>query len=652
MEKLTKLFEPIKVGPMELKNRIVMTGIAITSTEDTSKLGVLHDKYVEYFEERARGGVGLIIFPDTCVDRNLRFQSHPCIGGDEFNPGLSSVTEVVHMWGAKIAPDLWYSDAIYRQDIYWHPPFPYGSDWRPLSTSPLSFKRRVATELNIDEIQEVEELFADAALRARLTGFDAIHLAGHFGFFINQFMSPFFNKRTDIYGGNLENRMRLPIEIIDRIKDKVGDTLPIIFRLSADEFTKGGLTIKDTKIIAKKLQDAGVDILNIIAGLGFHPDQFYQNIPVMGSPQGPFVDLAAQIKEVVDIPVIVAGRITAPLFAEKILEDGKADMVGMARQLVADPEWPVKVAEGRLLDIIPCIGCNVCLERLIDKTISRCSVNAALGREKEFRIVQAVKPLKVFVVGGGPAGMEAARVAALKGHRVSLYEKEGMLGGQLILSSKPPYKDEIKQFREYLIRQVEQAGVEVKLGVEVTPETIKDAAPDVVIVATGALPLVPEIPGIDGRNVVTAWDVLAGKEVEERVVIVGGGMVGCQTAEYLIHKGKKVSIVEMLPEIASDVEKFTVRTVLLKRLAGYGLNIFVNSTVEAVNEEGLVITQLGEKKVVEADNVILAIGAVPNDMLTKKLRNSIRNLYVIGDCSGPNKIMHAINQASYVARQI
>jgi len=652
MKKLTSLFEPIKVGPMELKNRIVMTGIAITSTEDTSKLGVIHDKYVDYFEERARGGVGLIIFPDTCVDRNLRFQSHPCIGGDEFNPGLSSVTEAVHMWGAKIAPDLWYSDAMYRQDIYWHPPFPYGSDWRPLSTSPLSFEPQMTTDFSIDEIQEVEELFADAALRARLTGFDAIHLAGHFGFFINQFMSPFFNKRTDMYGGSLENRMRLPVEIIDRIKAKVGNALPIIFRLSADEFTDGGLTIEETKVIVKKLQDAGVDMLNIIAGLGFHPDQFYQNIPVMGSPQGPFVDLAAQIKRVVDIPVIVAGRITDPLFAEKILEDEKADMVGMARQLLADPEWPVKAAEGRLSDIIPCIGCNVCLERLIDRTISRCSVNAALGREKEFRIVPAVKQLKVLVVGGGPAGMEAARVAALRGHMVSLYEKESMLGGQLVLSSKPPYKDEIRQFMEYLIRQVKQGGIEITLGVAVTPETIKDAAPDVVILATGALPLVPEIPGIDGRNVVTAWDVLSGKEVGERVVIVGGGMVGCETAEYLIHKEKKVSIVEMLPEIASDVERFTVRTALLKRLAGYNLNIFVNSTAEAVNEKGLVTTQLGEKKVVEAHNVILAMGAVPNDMLIKKLRNSIRNFYVIGDCSRPNRILHAINQASYVARQI
>jgi len=648
MEKLTKLFEPIKVGAIELKNRIVMTGFAMTSAEDTTKAGVVHQKYIDYFEERAKGGVGLIILPDTCVDRDLRFQAHPCIGGDEFNPGLSSLTEAVHMWGAKIAPDLWHNG--YRFDTDWQTHGPYGKDWRPLSSSPLSFQGRVSREMNTEEIKAVEELFADAAARAKATGFDAIQLAGHFGFLIAQFLSPRFNKRTDIYGGNLENRMRFALEIIAGIKDKIGNALPIIFRLSADDLIEEGITIEDSKTIAKKLEDAGVDCLNIIAGLDL-PDKLHLHIFPMGSPQGPFVDLGARIKEVVGIPVITAGRITEPLFAERILQDGRTDMVGMARQLVSDPEWPVKAAEGRFSDIAPCIGCNVCLQNLFARTISRCSVNAALGREREYRIVRAVKPLKVLVVGSGPAGMEAARIAALRGHMVSLYEKEGTLGGQLILSSQPPYKDEVRKFGEYLIHQVEEVGMEIKLGIEVTPETVEDVAPDVVIVATGVLPLVPEIPGIDGRNVVTAWDVLAGKEVGKEVVVAGGGMVGCETAEYLIHRGKKVSIVEMLPEIALDVE-MTNRSALLERFSRYEFNIMVNSKAEEVTEKGLVITQMGEKKVVEADNVILAMGAVPNDTLTKKLRNRIHHLYPIGDCVKPSRIVDAINQASYIGRQI
>jgi len=650
MGRVTKLFEPIRIGAMELRNRVVMTGIAINSAEDTTMSGVLHQKYIDFFEERAKGGTGLIILPDTCIDRNLRFQSHPCIGGDEFNPGLSALTEAVHIWGAKIAPDLYHGG--YLHTTFMSPQFPYGEDWRPLSSSSnFSFMGRVSREMNTEEIEAVERQFAEAALRAKMTGFDAVHLAGHYGFLIAQFLSPAFNKRTDHYGGSLENRMRFAVEIVEKIREKIGPALPIIFRLSADELIEGGLTLKETAVIAKRLEEAGVDCLNITGGLGLL-EVYHRSIPPMGSPQGPFVELAAKIKQAVTIPVIIAGRIIDPLFAEKIIEDGKADMVGMARQLFADPEWPVKAWEGRLSDIAPCIGCNVCIQTLLERTISRCSVNPAVGREREFRIIPALKPLKVVVVGGGPAGMEAARVAALRGHRVSLYERENTLGGQLLLSVKPPFKDEMRKFTEYLVHQVEKAGVEINLSVEVTPEIVKEESPDVVIAATGVRPLIPQIPGISGRNVVTAWDVLAGREVGERVVIAGGGMVGCETAEYLIQKGKRVSIVEMLPEVASDVEKLTVRRAMMERFSHYELDIMVNSKVEEVTGEGLVITQHGERKVVVADTVVLALGAVPNDTLPRQLRNTIQRLYTIGDGLKPGRIVDAMNQASYLAHHL
>jgi NADPH-dependent 2,4-dienoyl-CoA reductase/sulfur reductase-like enzyme len=290
---------------------------------------------------------------------------------------------------------------------------------------------------------------------------------------------------------------------------------------------------------------------------------------------------------------------------------------------------------------------------LNEKKVSRCSVNAALGREREFRIVPTLKPLSVMVVGGGPAGLESARIAALRGHAVSLYEKDQELGGQLILSARPPYKDEIRKFREYLVRQVGKAGVEIKLGIEVTEATVKAVTPDVVILATGVLPLCPEIPGALGHNVVTAWDVLAGKKVGKRVVISGGGMVGCETAEYLLERGHKVSIVEMLSQIASDLEPYTVRKILLQRLSKYdGLDILVNSQVERITGKGLVVKQNGDEKLVDANSVVLAMGAVPNSILARKLRHIIPNLFVIGDCSKAGRIEDAINQAAWVARQI
>ncbi|MFC1965037.1 FAD-dependent oxidoreductase [Chloroflexota bacterium] len=687
MVRVTRLFEPIKIGTLQLDNRIVMSGFPLISTEDTSQSGVIHEKYVDFFEERAKGGAGLIILPDTCVDRNVRFQSHPCIGGIEFNPGLSSLTEAVHMWGTKIAPDLMLDGTMWElRDKDWHPMFPFSSDWRPYNTSPLSYDWRVAKQVDmpLDLIPEVEELFADAALRARVTGFDAIQLAGQFGMLISQFLSPYFNKRTDAYGGSLENRMRFAIEIIEKIRNRIGETLPIIFRLSADEFVEGGLRIGESKIIAKCLEDAGVNMLNICVGIlrpsrhdrDLHiavpqatsfPTQALSTdlsnqvepvkgidviIPPMGSTQGTYVDLAAQIKRVVNIPVMYAGRITEPLFAEQLLEEGKIDLVGMARQLVADPYWPTKVSQSRYSDIVPCLGCGECFQRILIQKVSRCSVNAAVGREKEFKIVSSSKPLKIMVVGGGPAGMEMARVAALRNHTVSIYEKEDRLGGQLILAAKPPYKNEIRQLMEYLVLQVQRLGTEINLGSEVTIETIRYFAPDVVIIATGARPLVPEIAGVGNANVITAWEVLAGREVGKKVVIAGGGMVGCETAEFLVDRRAEVSIVEMLPEIASDVERHTNRPVLLERLSKYDINILTNSLAEAVTDRGLLINQSGQKKVVEADTIVLAMGVISNNALAIEARNRFPRVHMIGDCVRPGRISNAINQASYLARQI
>ena len=649
MKKLTRLFEPIKVGTMELKNRIAMTGFAITTEEDTTMGGVLHRKYIDFFEERARGGVGLITLPDTAVDPDLRFQSHMCLGGDEFNPGLSALTEAVHAWGAKVAPDLHHPGSRYESGAHFY--HPYGKGYRPLSSSSVSLWGSMPREMNTEDIEQVQELYANAAFRAKICGFDAVQLAGSYGYLINQFMSPLFNKRTDKYGGSLENRLRFPIEIISGIKAKIGNSLPIIFRLGADEFIEGGLTAQEVRIIVRKLQDAGVDMFNIVAGLEVK-GKYHVCLPPMGSPQGIIVDLGARIKEAVDIPVMIVGRITDPVFAEKILEEGKADLVGMARQLAADPEWAVKAAEERFSDIAPCIGCNVCVERLLEHRVSRCSVNAAMGREKEFRFTPTSKPSKVMVVGGGPAGMEAARVAASRGHKVFLYDKGKILGGQLITASIPPYKDVLREFREYLIHQIKELAVEVKLGNEVTPATVKKVAPDVVIVATGALPLVPQISGIKGTNVMTAWDVLNGKEVSEKVIIAGGGMVGCETAEYLVKQhNKTVTIVEMLPEIALDVEASN-RSALLERFSDYNLTIMVNSMVEAVNNKGLLIIKDGMKRTVVADTVVIALGAVASDELAKKLRAVVKNLFIIGDCYKPGRIVDAVNQASYVARQI
>jgi 2,4-dienoyl-CoA reductase-like NADH-dependent reductase (Old Yellow Enzyme family)/thioredoxin reductase len=650
MDKLTRLFEPINIGSLKLKNRVVMCGFGLSTPEDTSKVGVLHERYVDFFAERARGETGLIILPDTVIDRNLRFRSHPCIGGDEFMPGLHALTEAVHMWGGRIAPDLWYSDNMYRDYPEWNPPYPYGNDWRPLSTSPGRFINKPVISMSPREIREVQDLFADASARAVAAGFDAIQLAGHFGFIFNQYLSPYFNKRTDQYGGSLENRLRFTLETLDIIKQRIGDALPIIFRLSADELTPGGLRIGDTQIIARRLEQAGVAALNVTAGLCWM-GHLYKIMPPTGTPKGVFVELAARIREAVSIPVIVATRITDPLHAENILAEGKADLIGMARQLVADPEWTVKAAAGRYTDIVPCIGCNACVQRL-GTGLSRCSVNAALGREREFAIRPAARPKKVLVAGGGPAGLEAARVAALRGHQVTLLEKGPVLGGQLALAATPPFKDEIGSLTDYLAGQIKALGVRVRLDTEATAEIVAAEAADVVIVATGARPAVPSLPGVHQKNVLTAWDVLAGAAVGHRVAVVGGGMVGCETAEYLVRKGHDVTIIEMLSDIALDAERSTVRPTLMERFADYPFTILIGSRVTAIQPGGVMVKGPEGERLVSADHVVLALGVTSCDELAGDLRGSTARVFTVGDSFKPGKIIDAVNHASFIARQI
>lgn len=647
------LFSPIDIGRVRVKNRVVMTGFPLIVAEDTSRPGVVHDKYIDFWEARAKGGAGLIVLPDTFPDRNLRIQSHPCIGGDEFNPGLGALTEAVHTWGAKIAPDLMFPGISMGE---WHPVFPFGHEWSPLSTNPLNYDPRVQSgaETSVERMRECLNLYVEAAQRAKVVGFDFIHLAGQFGFFIGQYLSPATNHRTDKYGGSFENRLRYPLEIIRAIKDKIGDDLPMIFRMSADEFCDGGLTIDDTTEIARRLEAEGVDALNVTVGLLMSPDPMQRTkiMPPTGSAQGEFVPLAARIKKAVRIPVTIVGRITKPDFAERTLVEDQADMIGMARQLVADAEWPLKAFEGRPEDIAPCIGCNDCHERFFTNLSTRCSVNATVGREREFRITPAHKALKVMVIGGGPAGMEFARIASLRGHKVSLYEKESTLGGQLNLASIPPHKEDLKDLWQYLVHQVKTTPVSVRTDSTVTLETVRKANPDLVVLATGGKPRKLDLPGRGTLKTVSAWEVLKGAVVGKRVVIVGGGMVGCETAEYLMEKGKNVTVIEMLPEIASDVARHTTRVLLLERFKKSTIKVLVNAKALALSKSGLEVNVKGKKIIVAADTFVVATGTDSDDSLAANIPAGPWKAIRIGDCNRPARLIDAINQASYIARLI
>lgn len=650
MAKLEKLFEPIRIGKLELRNRIVMAPI---NSHLGTELGGVNDRLIDYYVERAKGGVGLIISDAMCIDWPVGKAGTSPLRIDEWKyvDGLHDLAEAVHQYGTKLAAQLHHAGRQNSVAVCTE-----GQELVAPSAIPcLPTGFDMPRALTIKEIEELVNKFVLAAQRAKAADFDSVEIHGAHGYLITQFMSPHTNKRTDEYGGDFDGRMKFPLKIVEGIRAAVGRDFPILFRMCADEYIEGGLTLEDNKLIAQRLKAAGVDALDVTSGIYESPPAWHAWIyPIYDMPSGCRVYLAEEIKKVVDIPVIASGKLGDPVLAEEVLKDDKADLVGIGRALLVDPELPKKASEGRLDDIRPCLYCDeVCVGGLSHLWHIGCQVNSALGREREYQIKPAEKAKRVVIVGGGPAGMEAARVAALRGHNVTLYEKEERLGGQLIPASVPQFKHPVKEQTRYLENQIRKLGVKVELGKEATLELVKELKPDVVILATGATHLIPDIPGVKGGNIATASEILLGKgEAGEKVAIVGGGEVGSELAWFLAGQGKKVTIIEMLDAVAMDMNLFS-RFYLLNKLTELGVETAIGMTAVEVTNKGVVAVDVsGNRRVIEADTVALAVGFRSNNELEQKLRGEVPELYTIGDCVRLGKIMGAIHGGSRVARQI
>jgi 2,4-dienoyl-CoA reductase (NADPH2) len=670
------LLSPGRIGSLETRNRIVMSPMGSNLAESNGHVG---ERIKRYYEERARGGVGLI----TIGVGAIAFPAGACnpnqvaISDDAFLPGLSDLTRRVHAQGAKVAIQIQHAGKVATQDMgagrpLWVPsalPPKAGDLFTELTPeeirSATEYLARPGAKLSFHEmtktdIERLIALFADAADRARRAGFDGVELHAAHGYILSCFLSPATNKREDEYGGPLENRARLLVEVIQAVKARVGPEFPVWCRLDSKEFRlENGITVEDARRTAEMAEAAGIDAIHVSAYADSTSGVAFTDAPLVHAPCG-YVALAEGIKRRVKIPVIAVGRIE-PHEAEEIVRTGQADFIAMGRKLLADPELPRKLREGRPEDIRPCIYCYTCVGQIFLNQPNRCAVNPATGREDEFEIKAAESVKRVLVVGGGPAGMEAARVAALRGHQVTLCEKQQRLGGTFFFSSL--LYEVNGKLVEYLATQIGKLPIDLRLSQEVTPSLVQELEPDVVLVAVGARREAPAIPGVNRANVLSGDDLrslmtgsdqsVAVKKLSlrqrtllgmgslmgvadrisltreltrhwmplgKRVAILGGGLVGIELAEFLAERGREVCVLEEQKTLAVEMAP-PRRWRALHELRESGVVLLTEVGIEEINDDGVVYTsKAGEQRTLATDSVILAIGAQENRSLAEALR--------------------------------
>jgi 2,4-dienoyl-CoA reductase-like NADH-dependent reductase (Old Yellow Enzyme family)/thioredoxin reductase len=640
-----ELTKPIKIGNLNLKNRVVMAPV---KTGYATSEGQVTEDLIQYYVNRAKGGVGLIVLESAYVDLSGKeIPRQLGIYDDSMVEGLRHLITPIQEDGSKVAVYINHAGRIAN---------PMVTKLPLIAPSPIACPTIGVEPQGIphEDIKKWQNTYVKAAVRAYEAGADALEIQFGHGYLIHQFFSPHTNKREDEYGGSFENRIRFGMEILDEIKKEIGADFPIIVRISADEFVPGGWTLEDAIRLAKALEDKGVAAIDV--SLGSSCESSAITLQTLGTQKGLAWEFASKIKEQVNIPVIAVGRINTPELAEEILVSGKADLVALGRPLVADPLFVEKAISGRSKEIRRCAACHQgCLDELRAGRRFGCNLNPSVGKEEEIEIQKAPQPgKKVFIIGAGLAGLEAAYTAAARGHKVYIYEEKGELGGQLIAASMPPYKEELMGIVEYYKEVLPKLGVEIKLNHRVTAEEVAKLEADAIIFATGGEPIILPIPGLKEYGYMTAAEVLKeGKETGQTVAIIGGGLIGMETADYLSEKGKKVMVIELLDEVARDMGVFE-KNLLMKRLKERDVEIYVKTKLKEVNKSLVTETPEGERKLPLPDTIVLSVGMRSNRTLYEEAKKLVpeEKLYLIGDAKEVRKIVHAISEGRNVALTI
>jgi len=643
------LFKKGKIGNFTTKNRIVMLPMA---RQFQGMNGEVTQKTIDYFTERAKGGVGLIIIGSTRVfppGHKFYTPASLNLSAPQFIPGHCELVQALHAHGAKVSIQFGHiGGQTHMQSVA-------ASDVQQLFCDGTPYTKPIP--ITRSEIWDTIDLFAKGAVMAQTAGYDMVEIHAAHGYLLGSFLSPFLNTRKDEFGGSLENRTRFHVEMLKAIKTQAGDDFPVTVRISALDYLDNSINLAESCQVAKILEAAGADVISVSAGC--HETQHLSN-DTMRMEEDFKRPLFEAVKKAVKIPIIVAGGYRNPDVSEKIVSDGIADFLGIARPLLADPQWPQKAAHGKVDDIRKCLSCGECLyiRGGAFNYPQSCAVNAVFGREKDWTDIEpALEKKKVMVIGGGPAGMEAARVASLRGHFVTLYEKGNALGGQLLLASKPPGKQRMLWLRDYLANQIKKLGVDIKFGVEVTQELIAAENPDEIIMATGAIPKQSDIPGNDTNTIVLAWDVLRGEVPlkNQKVAVIGGSMLACETAELIASWDNEVAVVKMRPGsyMAEDCEPTNRRGIMefmqehkVREITDHKLEKITSTGVDLINNES------GKTVSVEAEVIVLALGSTPVNGLADVLEKQEIPFTMIGDCTTPKNIKQAIYQGALIGRQV
>lgn len=635
-------FSPIQIGTLALKNRLVAGPMVMNhATED----GHVTPRMLPYYAAKAAGGYGLVHVEASYIrpDGNM-FGRMLGVHDDRQIPGLSEVVEAIHQNGSKCTIQLVHGGRVAARRFTGTQPLAPSDETPPLTERPRG--------LTVDEIHSLVDAWVAAALRAKAAGFDGVMIHGAHGFLLSQFVSPYCNQRTDEYG---LDRYLIVKQVVRAVREAVGPDYPIFYRVSADDFLGDeGLTIDETAdFYGPLLEKLGVDCIDVSGGI---QERVYYNIQPLYSPKATILFLAERVREKVNVPVIGVGRINDPKLVERIFEQGKVDMLALARQSLADPGFPKKMQEGRYADIRKCIACDIgCSYRHIVQWVADCSVNYELMRETEYRYLmdRPMAPKKVVIVGGGPAGLEAARVAALKGHKVTLYEKADEVGGFVSSSSRMPrvYTAELNNIISWLSHELQKLPVEIKLGIEATPEMVRQDEPDVVILAVGSqmLPFEGQVAG--EVNIVGLTDYLAGSaEIGKRVVVLGGHE-GLEAALSLARREHDVTVLEPGADIAdAPYLKYVGRQLLLEKMVGEdGVSVITGARIQTIEPGKVAFEVDGEHQELAADTVLVALGRQPNDEAVVAWQGAAAKVVSVGDCAEPRTIRNAIHTAARVA---